>query len=89
MSDYISREAAVEAACRGCNEQFGEEPCEPNECCLLFAVKTLPVADVRPVVLCENCIYLTNGTCRIPFLKSDESYCSWGRDYREVQDDED
>ena len=50
--------------------------CEPG---------AIPAADVRPVVFCENCIYLSDGTCRIPFLKSDESYCSWGRDYREAQ----
>ena len=49
MAEYIEREATSIAACNGCNEQFGEEPCEPSECCLLFSIKTLPAADVVPV----------------------------------------
>lgn len=47
--DYISREAVIKAVCCGCNEQFGEEPCEPSECCVLFSVKTIHTADVQEV----------------------------------------
>lgn len=49
MAKYIEREAVIEAICQGCKEQFGAEPCEPSECCLLYAVKTVHAADVAPV----------------------------------------
>ena len=68
--DYISREAAIKAVCCGCNEQFGEEPCEPSECCLLFTVKTIPAADVQEVKHGHN-------TQDLPSL-FECSVCGWG-----------
>ena len=80
MADCIKREDAINAVLEQLPVCFEKDAVES-------ALMELPAADVRPVVLCENCIYLPNGTCRIPFLKSDESYCSWGRDYRDAQDE--
>lgn len=55
MSDFISRDAAIEAVCGGCNEQFDDEPCEPSCCSIRERLQSLPAADVRPVVLCREC----------------------------------
>jgi hypothetical protein len=63
MAKYIEREAVIEAICQGCKEQFGAEPCEPSECCLLYAVKTVHAADVAPVVRCKDCKHSYEDLC--------------------------
>lgn len=48
MSDYISREAAIEAVCRRCKYAFPEdEPC--GDCPAKAAILAVPAADVEPV----------------------------------------
>ena len=48
MSDYISREAAIEAVCRRCNYAFPEdEPC--GDCPAKAAIMAVPAADVAEV----------------------------------------
>lgn len=48
MSDYISREAAIEAVCRRCKYAFPEdEPC--GDCPAKAAIMAVPAADVEPV----------------------------------------
>ena len=44
MADYISREAAMKACCDGCNSQFEDDPCEPSECIILHALRSIPAA---------------------------------------------
>lgn len=44
MTKYISREAAIEAVSKNDYEGYAT-----------WAVKTIPAADVRPVVVCANC----------------------------------
>ena len=48
MDEYIKREDAISALCFGCNQEFSDEPCEPNECALRQAIKAVPTADVVP-----------------------------------------
>lgn len=50
MTDYISREAAIEAICAGCNAEYGEMPCEPSDCYIRNAILNLPAADVVELV---------------------------------------
>lgn len=49
MTEYISRDAAIEAVCCGCNEQFDGEPCEPSCCSIRERLKAIPAADVVEV----------------------------------------
>lgn len=44
VGDTISRQAAIDAVCKECNKQFSDEPCEPCDCGIMNAVKTLPPA---------------------------------------------
>lgn len=48
MSDYISREAAIKLV-QGTGYVY---QVKDN---LLFILRTIPAADVRPVVVCANC----------------------------------
>ena len=50
MAEYIEREAAISTACKGCNKDFANEPCEPTDCSIqrgLFAIPTADVVEVR------------------------------------------
>ena len=64
--EYIERGAAISTACKGCNKEFPNEPCEPAECYIqqgLFAIPTADVVEVRhgewvlnePVYICSVC----------------------------------
>lgn len=64
MSDYISREAAEQIIAAQCGEcadaclEFDGIQPDCNQCLLhgaAKAIKDLPAADVRPVVLCCDC----------------------------------
>ena len=50
MSDYISREAALEAQ----NKSMNLKECRTR-------LERLPAADVRPVVFCKDCKYYKDG----------------------------
>ena len=47
MNDYINRQAAIEEACKGCNIEFSDEPCEPSECKIRERLINIQAADVR------------------------------------------
>lgn len=59
MSDYISREAAIEKIrveiCTGCEHSISSvcEYCGVGN--VLLLIKSLPAADVEPVVSCKGC----------------------------------
>lgn len=42
--------------CFKCSNEFSDEPCEPPDCFILEAVKSLPSIDAVPVVRCRECI---------------------------------
>lgn len=50
MTEYISREDALAVVCEGCNIDFYKEPCEPSDCRIRGFLRSIPAADVRPVV---------------------------------------
>ena len=55
MDKYIKRKEAVAVACKGCNKEFPNEPCEPFECYIQQGLFNIPVADVVEVVRCKDC----------------------------------
>ncbi len=94
MSDYISREAVnqiIAAQCGecadACLEFDGIQP-DCNQCLLhgaAKAIKDLPAADVRPVVLCRDCIHFQqfrshDGFCKIDgMLWNNDFFCANGK----------
>lgn len=48
MDEYITRNNAISTACLGCNQEFSDEPCEPDACAIIQAIMALPLADVVP-----------------------------------------
>lgn len=83
-TDYIKREDALEEACKGCNEQFSEEPCEPSDCVIMQRLADIPSADVVEVVRCKDCRYWNHETdltycSKKTWLGTDaEDFCSFG-----------
>ena len=63
MDEYISKEAALKKLCYKCNNELSEEPCEPSDCFILEAVKSLPSIDAVPVVRCWECKHYEMGVC--------------------------
>jgi hypothetical protein len=55
---YISLEAAKKAMCGMC-EGGAKLVCGTlNDCCTTMSIfNSIPAADVRPVVLCKDCVY--------------------------------
>ena len=82
--EYIEREKAIGIMCDGCNIEFSDEPCEPNDCRLYRGIREMPAADVVEVVRCKNCEHLTKkGICdkfrqRYPFYPEADFHCGFG-----------
>ena len=55
MAEYIERMSAIATACKGCNKEFSNEPCEPSECYIQQGLFTIPATDVVEVVRCKDC----------------------------------
>ena len=55
MTDYISRQAAIDEACKWCNIEFSDEGCEPSDCEIKKRLINIPSADVVEVVRCRDC----------------------------------
>ena len=93
-TDYISREAAIEATCKMCHdvsERYGEKwECVDGgiTCCAgINALKNVPAADVRPVVKSrwiEIDDYALCANCGVAEHSPNRNYCHWcGADMRE------
>ena len=82
MIDYIMRLDALIDVCIGCNEEFPNEPCEPNDCKIKRALSGIPTADVVKVVRCRDCRYYGEFSMKcnklhlMPMKPSD--FCSFG-----------
>ena len=59
MTEYIEREAALEALCAPCNATVGNEVCPYRftGCSQYYDIYNLPAADVKPVVRGEWRLY--------------------------------
>lgn len=49
MDEYIARKTAVKQSCDYCNAMYEEDPCEPSECLIMQALRSIPAADVQLV----------------------------------------
>ena len=88
---YISREAVeqiIAAQCGECADACLEFDGIQPDCnqCLLYsakkAIKSIPAADVRPVVLCRDCKWCHAGYCEkyddlIPFRCANKPWEDW------------
>ena len=60
--DSISRQAAIDAICKACSMDEDYHKCDgypetSTWCDELVALRSLPSADVQPVVRCKDCVY--------------------------------
>jgi hypothetical protein len=84
MAEYIERMTAISVACKGCNKEFPNDPCEPAECYIQQGLFAIPTADVVEVVRCKDCEYLMfsdmYGECgkAVLGIVSPNDYCSRG-----------
>ena len=60
MAEYIERMVAIAEACKGCNEEFSDNPCEPPDCSLQRRLFAIHAAAVVEVVRCEKCLFYEN-----------------------------
>lgn len=78
MSDYIKREDAIEEICKGCNEQYSEEPCEPSDCSIIQRLANILSADVVEVVRCKDCRFFDSAGCAMEdVVVYPNDYCSY------------
>ena len=57
MAEYIEREAAFNAILKLVPKVDGNGSCWVIRDVAAVAIDNIPAADVRPVVLCKNCVY--------------------------------
>lgn len=84
MSDYINREAAIENA-------VAQMRVSKSEKCMRERLLNLEAADVRPVVLCRDCVHYEMGVCLKIYddgaadknawqERKPDDFCSYGED---------
>lgn len=80
MSDYISREAAIEAFDDQSVERYYGDV-DPDS--VIRVINSIPAADVRPVVLCRDCKhrFMAPNGWHCPYAEwgiEDDDFCSCG-----------
>ena len=87
---YIKREDALDALCYDCMENKAEKPYFCGIPCAEYQrVKNIPAEDVRPVILCRDCIHYEFGGClkiyddgaaakQAWFERKPNDFCSYG-----------
>ena len=85
MAEYIERKTAIAVACKGCNKQFSNEPCEPSECYIQQGLFNVTAVDVVEVVRCRDCKHRYTLSSGMSFCKEkfqmgaiDDDFCSYG-----------
>lgn len=83
MTDYISRQAAIDALCVVCSLTSDYRKCNgyPEEstwCDEVTALRRVPSADVTEVVRCKDCEHWTNDDCPFSWGKVEDAFCSYG-----------
>ena len=59
----IDRDALKKQMCKICNENYSDDPCEPNDCVFLNAIDSAPTIDAVPVARCAECWKSADGLC--------------------------
>lgn len=86
-------DALKKSMCELCNQNYSDEPCEPNDCVFYNAIENAPIIDAVPVVRCRECKHLNvindpklyahcpkTNTVFLPFdLDTREHFCSLGK----------
>ena len=49
MAEYIERQEALREVCNGCNIEFDDQPCEPDDCYIRKKLMEVTSADVAKV----------------------------------------
>lgn len=80
--EYIEREAAMQAVCKGCNIEFSDEPCELSDCDIRNELLMVPSADVAPVVHGRWVYDEASAKWGYPFVCSNPS-CKKAHDFKE------
>ena len=85
MAEYIERKRAIAVACKGCNKEFSNEPCEPSECYIQQGLFNIAAADVVEVVRCKECKHRYTASSGVIFCTqhltmsaNDDDFCSYG-----------
>ena len=80
MAEYIERMSAIATACKGCNKEFSNEPCEPSECYIQQGLFTIPATDVVEVVRCKDCTEWDEKEqeCKHWYGFRADDFCSYG-----------
>lgn len=76
MAEYIERKEAIAVACKGCNKEFPNEPCEPSECYIQQGLFNIAAADVVEVVRCKDC--KAQSECKFAQYQGNDGFCSYG-----------
>lgn len=84
MAEYVERMSAIATACKGCNKEFPNEPCEPADCYIQQGLFKIPAADVVEVVRCKDCNNSAEVACGVMYCcyfnknVEEDDYCSNG-----------
>ena len=78
MDEYIKRKEAIAVACKGCNKEFSNEPCEPYDCHIQQGLFNIPAADVVEVVPCDKCKRHLKCPIEERFHRVENRYCCLG-----------
>lgn len=83
MAEYIERMSAIATACKMCNKEFPNEPCDPADCSIQQGLFKIPTADVAEVVRCKDCDVPHNRWLGCPNLNGlvppPDFYCAKGK----------
>ena len=61
MARLIDADALIRSVCHKCNDVNYDDPCEPGDCALYYAVHNAPTVDAVPVVHFNALKSLING----------------------------
>ena len=89
MAKYIEIEAALQSACKGCNIEFDDQPCEPCDCYIREKLLAVPTIDAVPVVRCRECKHWKPSGSKAGNSFSDMEYiggCEFTNYYRSESD---
>jgi hypothetical protein len=89
MTEYISRDVAVNGLAKIINESDMPEDWNKGMSAAMSALFRIPAADVRPVVLCKDCVHFQkvrphDGFCKMFFkmdgmLLNNDFFCANGK----------
>ena len=83
VSDYISRKELIKSFCNECDGycEFVECDCisckSEHRCAMVQEIDAIPAADVRPVMLCKDCVHYEMGVCLKIYDDGNASKDAW------------